>query len=296
MIAAQGLTLGAVGLQSAGKVLYGTFIPGVSAAVFILASFALTAAVFLLGARLRAPRTGRRAMVMMNVWTAVTFLGFFYALQHLPPATVGALDIGASLLAGVLLVRLRRGPGLCPRRALACAGIVGGCAILAAAEMQRAAPGGEVLLAGLALFACLMVGVASALVATLSKALATQGWRPGDILAHRFYLTIAAAVLWLAAGGQDATVTPGELSVMLAIGSVAVLLPMLLLQLAIQRADAVTVLICMAAQPMLSFALSMLSPAYDWSTLTLAGVLVVTAALLLDIRARRAAPGLPAAR
>jgi hypothetical protein len=48
-----------------------------------------------------------------------------------------------------------------------------------------------------------------------------------------------------------------------------------------------TLMICMALQPVLSFMLSMLSPAYDWQPVTLAGTLIVAGALLFDVFAGR---------
>jgi hypothetical protein len=42
-------------------------------------------------------------------------------------------------------------------------------------------------------------------------------------------------------------------------------------------------MVCVAAQPILTFIVSMPSPAYDWNTLTLIGVLIVTAFVGLDI-------------
>ena len=63
-----------------GKVLYGTFPSGILTAVFLLLSFYLTAGTFLTASGLQFP--GRRSdrIVPVNVWTAITFVGFFVAL------------------------------------------------------------------------------------------------------------------------------------------------------------------------------------------------------------------------
>jgi hypothetical protein len=46
-------------------------------------------------------------------------------------------------------------------------------------------------------------------------------------------------------------------------------------------------MICLAAQPILSFLISVPSPAYDWDTLTLIGVVIVTAFVGVDIATQR---------
>jgi hypothetical protein len=76
------------------------------------------------------------------------------------------------------------------------------------------------------------------------------------------------------------------------IGGVAVLVPPLLLQIALRRTDELSVMVCMAAQPILSFALSLPSPAYNWSTMTLCGVLIVSLFVGLNILAVRKVKGL----
>jgi hypothetical protein len=75
----------------------------------------------------------------------------------------------------------------------------------------------------------------------------------------------------------------GTFALMAIVGGIGILMPLLLLQIALRRLDELTVLICMAAQPILSFALSIPSPSYDWDTLTLLGVLGVTLFVVLDI-------------
>jgi drug/metabolite transporter (DMT)-like permease len=287
VIPGQGLTFLAVALQSVGKVLYGTFLTGVSTASFLVVSFCLTAGLFLIAARFRLPGRGVAHIVMVNVWTAITFICFFFALKYLAPASVGSIEVGAAVLVAVIATGLRaRAWPRWPRVAV-CAGIVTGCAVLAASELGGTLSNGDRLLALLALGASAMAGVASALMATTFRKLAEDGWNPASILAHRFYLTIVVALAWLLFVGHDVVPALETLPAVLAIGAIGVLLPLLLLQVALRRTDTLTVMICMAVQPVMSFAFSLLSPAYDWSGTALAGVLVVTTSLSLDIYARR---------
>ncbi len=69
----------------------------------------------------------------------------------------------------------------------------------------------------------------------------------------------------------------------LGVAGLAILIPLLLFQLAVRRTDGVTFMVCVAAQPVLSFLLSIPSPAYTWDLFTLAGVSAVTLFVGLDI-------------
>ncbi len=291
----QGLVVLSVGLQSFGKVLYGTFLTGISVPLFLLLSFCLSAGVFLAIARLRLPRDGRRDLLLVNLWTAVTFVSFFFALKHLPPAVLAAIEIGMSLIAAIAIVSVQQRAWPATTRVVVCAGIIAGCALLSFAEITAALSDPNPEMVVTAIVASAATGLASALCAIGSKKLAASGWSPSTVLAHRFYLTIAIAAVWLPFAETEIALPDAEkLALIGLVGFVAILTPMLLLQIAIQRSDALTVLICLAAQPILSFVLSIPSPAYDFDVMTLLGVGVVTAFVALDIVGQRRA--LPCAK
>ncbi len=280
----QGLTLLAIALQSVGKVLYGTFLAGISAPLFVLVSVLLTACVFLAGARFQLPQHGRGLLAMANVWTAIGFISVFFALKFLPPAMFAAIEIGVSLLTAIALTAIQSNAWPRLARLLACSGIIVGCALLSWAEVAFATGERANPLVWIAIAASVATGATSALSATTCKKLSVIGWSPAAMLAHRFYLTIALAAVWLAMDRQP-TIVPeaGDIALIAMVGTVAIVVPLLLFQIALRRTDELTLLICMALQPILSFAFSLPSPAYDWSTLTLLGVLTVSLFVGLDI-------------
>ena len=299
----QSLTLLAVVLQSLGAVLYGTFLAGISTPLFVLVSLGLTSVVFLAGVRFRLPREGRGLLVLANFWTAVGFIGFFFALKHLPPALFASIEIGVSLFTALALaaVQARAWPRLV--RMLACLGILAGCALLSWEQVATSfgEPSGTAPSAALvwvAIIAATATGITTALSATTCKQLAASGWSSGSVLAHRFYLTVAIAAVWLPLEAVAIVVPEGStLALMVMVAALGTLIPVLLLQVALRRTDEVTVLVCMAALPILSFLIALPSPAYEWSWITLAGVLAVTLIVGWDIWAerRRAAPAPDAA-
>ncbi|MDQ7975971.1 hypothetical protein QYH69_01760 [Paraburkholderia sp. SARCC-3016] len=299
MTSAHALSFLAVLLQSVGKVMYGTFLAAIAPAQFLLISFCVVAGVFLVVARGRLPAGSRAAIVSVNVWTAVAFICFFHALKHLSPAAVGAIEIGIAVLVAVVSAARQRRERPANRRPgatklVVCAGIVGGCALLVPVELERAAAASWHTV--FALIAAAIAGAASTLILGSFRKLAGSGWRPASILAHRFYLTIAVALLWLSfeggagSAGSLAFPAPADVLTIVAVAAIGVMLPLLLLQFAVRKTDGLTLMICMALQPVLSFMLSMLSPAYQWQPVTLAGTLIVAGALLFDVFAGRRKP------
>ncbi len=284
----QSLALFAIALQSIGKVLYGTFLIGISTPLFVLVSVCLTAAVFLTSVRFRLPKNARGLLAQANIWTAISFISLFFALKHLPPAMFASIEIGTSLLTVIALasVQSRAWPRMV--RVMACAGILAGCALLSWTEIAVSSAKPTTTLVWFAILASAATGITSALSAITSKKLAASGWTSASILAHRFYLTIAVAILWLPMQ-QQASAMPevSAFALMAMIGTIGILIPLLLLQIALRQTDALTVMICMAAQPILSFAFSIPSPAYDWNALTLFGVLLVTMFVAVDIHVQR---------
>lgn len=290
----QTLVLLSVALQSLGKVLYGTFLGPVPVPLFILASVGLTAVVFLALAGFRLPQAGRRHLLALNVWSVVSFVCFFFSLKHIAPAVVASVELCVSLIAALVLARIQDKAVPQMTRFIACSGIVAGCLLLCWAEIGAVPADAEAGWAALALVAAALTGVSATLSARQSKMLATAGWTPANVLAHRFHLTIAVAVGWLVLEQPDIALPgPATLPPILAVAAIGVLAPLFLLQIALRTSDALTVMICFAAQPLLSFLIAIPSPAYAWDMTTLCGVLIVTLFLGFDIVAQRSAAPAP---
>jgi len=284
-------------LQSSGKVLYGTLLTSVSTPLFVAIGITLTAAVFLTLVRLRLPTEGRFTLLLLNLWTAISFICFFFALKHLPPAIFASIEIGTGLLTAVSLAGLQERAWPRATRMLACLGIVLGCAVLSFAEIAATELHPAGVMVWTAIGASVVAGATSVLGLGASRRLAISGWTSRSTLAHRFYLTIAVALVWLALYAPASSAPDSaSLAWILIAAALVILVPLLLIQLAVRRIDEVTFMVCVAAQPILTFIVSMPSPAYDWNTLTLIGVLIVTAFVGLDILTQRRAhrPASPA--
>ncbi len=274
----------AVTLQSLGKVLYGTFLEDVAVPFFLFISFGLTALVFILRAGPIPPRTGRAILFGLNISTAVSFVCFFVALKHLSPAAVASLELGAALAVAIALARIRDGLALRRERVVCCAGMIGGCVLLCMAEMRVLSPEEGTAATILAFGAAGLAGVTSTLSARYAKELSLLEWTSADVLAHRFYATLVTAVIWMGLAELPLSLPePSEIPVILLVSVIGVLAPLLLMQIALGRTDALSVMICFAIQPLLSFLIAIPSPAYDWDAITLLGVVCVSLCLAFDV-------------
>ena len=184
-------------LQSSGKVLYGTLLTSVSTPLFVAIGITLTAGVFLTLVRLRLPTEGRFTLLLLNLWTAISYL---LLLRAEAPAAghirfdrdrYGAADRhrscrppGAHLAARDPYARLSRH--------------LLGCAVLAFAEIAATELHPAGVMVWTAIGASVVAGATSVLGLGASRRLAMSGWTSRSTLAHRFYLTIAVALVWLA--------------------------------------------------------------------------------------------------
>jgi drug/metabolite transporter (DMT)-like permease len=283
------LVVTALALQSAGKVLYGTFLAAQHAALFVFASLLLTVVVSLGVTGAARPRRGWSWVAPINALTAASFLCFYFALRHLQPAVVGAIEIGMTVMTGlaVQVVATRALPSA--RRSISVAGIMGGCALLAWTSIDGGVPAANPALAWLALGAASLSGMASALTVHVSRRLHDAGWSASSVLAHRFYLALLLAFGWTAADSGAAAWTgifwtdALTLAAMLALGAGSLLLPLLLLQRAIGRTDPAAILVCGALQPAFSYGLSLLSPRFAGDATVLGAVGVITLFVLADL-------------
>ncbi|MGI9488269.1 MAG: hypothetical protein ACR2RF_20800 [Geminicoccaceae bacterium] len=284
------MVVAAMAMQAIGKVAFGTWLFDLPSTSFVFLSFGLTAALFLLIFPIGRGEPALGLLALLNVFTAVTFLCFFFALKHVEPAIVGALEIGIGPIAALLLTAVHTGHRPDGRRIGIGLGVMVGCAALAHAALDGS---GLLVSRGqypmLGLIASVTAGVGATLITILSKSLANRGWSSGAILAHRFYLIVPLA-LGLAVFQTDGVIVPSTMTsfddgiMIVLVALIGVTLPLYLLQLGIKRCEPYTVMVCLAALPVMTFLLQGLSPAYAWSWPTLIGISIIALAVIIDSR------------
>lgn len=290
MTAISQLTIGrlvivlAVFLQAAGKVMYGTWLPNVPSPFFVFVSFALTAAFFLGISGRGIGDSAWRPLLLLNASTALTFLSFFFALKMIEPAIVGAVEIGVGPVLAVVVALFMTGEKPTVARVVVCCGVLAGCTVLAGAALQGTGFSSSGLEAWLGLAASTAAGTGAVLITVASKTLTNRNWTFGAILAHRFYLILPISlILSVRADLSGVEWGVGFLLTLGVVSLIGVLLPLYLLQVGIGRCDPYTVMVTMAALPVMTFIIEGLSPVYSWSWLTAGGVLIVTLSVFTDV-------------
>lgn len=279
----------AVLFQAVGKVAFGTWLADFPSALFVFISFTLAAVFFLAVSRQGIGELMWGTVLLLNASTALTFICFVYALKMIEPAIVGAVDIGVGPVLAVLITLGSTGEKPAPLRTVVCIGILLGCGVLAAAAVDGSGFATVGRGAWFGLIASVATGIGAVLITMTSKTLLNHGWKFSAVLAHRFYLLVPVS-LAMAAGFSDllSIEWTGSLIVaILAVAVVGVIAPLYLLLFGISRCDPYTVMVTMAALPVLTFGIEGFSSVYSWSWMTAAGLAIVTTFLLIDLFARK---------
>lgn len=278
----------AVILQAIGKIAFGTWLAEFPSPLFVFISFSLTAAFFLSFSRQGAGELAWAPLILLNASTALTFLCFFYALKLIEPAIVGAVEIGIGPVLAVVITLITTGVRPAAMRVLVCTGILAGCIVLAAAAQQGSGFSVQGQNAWYGLSASVAAGLGAVLITMASKALIGRGWKFGAVLAHRFYLILPISLIFALNSELAGIHWSGSLIfALILISLVGVLIPLYLLQIGIGRCDPYTVMVTMAALPVITFAIEGFSPVYTWSWLTAIGLFIVSVFLLLEVMGKR---------
>ncbi len=255
----------AITLQAVSNGLLSDRLTGSGSLLLSFTAFSTSALVFGVVARFRASGerqrlrgTRLRLMVLLNMATAVTFLGFYWSLSVIPAPLASAVETGIGPLA-LACFPIRRSLGA--RRpaevgvgllALLLALLVG-CRMDSTGQAHSPA----LLLGGIAVAA--VAGCSAAGIAVLSHRLGQLRVSPVQVTAHRFHLTYLFALATLALGGQPSGGWRG--STVAFIASVAVLgaaLPLFVLQIGMQRTAPVVVTLMASAVPGLTYLMASL--------------------------------------
>ncbi len=274
----------AVLLQSVGKVTYGIRLSDFPAPTFVFIGFALATLVFWSAPNRKIGVVNWLNILLLNVATACTFISIFIALKTIEPATVGAIEIGSgpvfAAFFGAILMAERIGGS----RVVVCAGILLGCCLLAYAAFGATGQAlqNKDILIGLLL--SLFAGAGAVVISITSKSLMAEGWNQAAILSHRSYVIIPVAFILWQMGDYDAISWSVSLAAEVTIiCSVSIVIPLYLLLVGLKYCDVYTVMVTMAVQPCITFALEFLSSGYNPTGLTAFGILIVTSFVLMDV-------------
>ena len=271
-------------MMAGGKVAYGTWLVEVPSPVYVLFCFCVIAALFL---PFHGRKTGtflRGPVLLLNAATALCFLFFFYALKLVEPAVAAAVQFGTGPIIAMLLAFVATGVKPEPVKLAVCAGLLAGCVVLAVSAVTGAGFAADGVQGWIGLGAILLSAVGSVLITIASKVLSRHGWSTGAVLGHRGYLIIPMALVLVSVeSGGSAPWSPQLVATLFGVGLIGTVIPMVLLQTGIEKSDPHTVLVMLAAMPILIFLIEGLSPQYVWSALTAAGLAIIAIFIAIDV-------------
>jgi hypothetical protein len=270
-------------------------------ATVAIVAFGLCSAAFLplalvrdragLAALLRRPR----ALLWINVTSALPWLAFFHALSMSEPALAQVIFFGVGPLSAAWVDRLvgRRVPEVPSpaerrlHRGLLAA-LVAAVAVMATglSALGPQPPGRVAAALALAVGGGILISINTVLCRTVNEA----GVSPAALLALRFPGAVLLGVALAAAGGNlGAAIAPAAMLDVASAAFLLVVLPIYVNQIGIALASPLTVRVVLAAGPALVFALQVLEGRLPSSPFTLAVCVLYGAVALVAAAARRRA-------
>ncbi|MGI5214376.1 EamA family transporter [Plantactinospora sp. CA-290183] len=252
----------AVVLQAGSSGFLSGRLDGTQSLLFSTVAFALATVVFTAVERVVRPglrgngltlRTHLKPMAYMNVLTAVTFIGFYLSLAYVPASLAISVETAIGPLVIALANRvIRRRPGPASDY------LVGSALIICSAGLALRLPSGSTddlstgaLVIGVGL--ALLAGVGAAGLALLSERLGQLNVAPVTVTANRFHLTYLAALVLLALEPPTLSDVRSQVPLLLVLAVVAVVVPLYLLQVGLQRADPLKAMTLVTTMPGMTY-------------------------------------------
>lgn len=258
---------------------------GVSFFAVLLIAFSLSLIVFLATALIRdragLVRLGRewRALIGMNVTTALAWSCYFFSLTHLQPSIVNTLHSGVGPLTVLALgsfgIHFAKPSRVKAVEYICYAGLAGSLVFLwwvvLAGHSGLPEQSIGVTLGALALL--IVSGSSITISLLLSKRLADRGIGADAITAGRYLLLIVVALIVTLAGGRPSGIASmHQFEVLVAAATLLMVLPLYALQVGIGRTAPLTAHVVRSLGPVFVFALELVDGRVAYAPLALLGV------------------------
>lgn len=216
-----------------------------------------------------------RDLLMLNLTTAAAWLCFFYGLQHLEPAVVATLYNGVGPLVIVALGSAGLAVGQAPagRMEWGCYGAIAlaltGLVAVVLAD-RSGLPGDQGSGQMLALAAVVLGGAMITISYLFARRLTDGGLGSDSVMAARFLLTLALALLLEGVLDPISTRPPAEALALLGLAAFAlIVVPSFLVQLGVSRSSPLAANVFRALGPVCVFAVQQLDGRLRFSGATL---------------------------
>lgn len=271
-------------ILSASKAVYlASMLQGKDPIVLLLLTFAITATFFnVLELRdvkaYKASITGSfRDIALLNVFSASSWISYFYAIKYLEPAVHASVANSTGPLITIVAVLLFNTSEKVTRaQVVAAIGILLSVLVLVYSTVTGRTAVGTIPTGNMVfgLVMALLCGVSIVCITFLSKRLNKAGWKSSRIMAARFIALLLSAWALLPAGGLAQVSSQTDAIAVVVIAVFGVIIPVYCSQLGMEKVrDPMTVSLMIALLPLCMFGLQMFDSRLKASYFSLAGIL-----------------------
>ena len=227
-------------------------------------------------------------LLKLNLASALTFMGFYFALKYIEPAIVSSLEMGIGPLF-VIVIALAQKQTVKPANWVIAVGTLTTTLLLVYAVLtgQSATAMQWNMNVALSVIASIACGLGAVLCSIYSKQLSNAGWTSSMILSKRFYGIILLS--FFSTHDLIYAYLMENILWILAVTFLGVLVPMYLLQKGIQYCETFLVMMSLCFIPVIVFFFQFFDPRLQWSSLTLLGVLLLFGLGLMSVYVERKA-------
>lgn len=288
-----GLVMTFVVMSSAKEVFVGNVVQHFNPFFLVASCFAIISAFFTV-VQLRSDRTLYRSLslrdvVLLNITTTTSWVGFFYALKYMEPAVVSAINTAIGPAATLAASRMLRPSSKVLRIEVLCSlGILVTLSLLVWLTLhgESAVGGGYSLQRLVGVGASITGGLSIVGNTILSKRLSEKGTPTTLVMAVRFYLLVGCALaLWLGTE-QDHKVHPKELWTIAGVAILGIMIPLFALQKGIEKSEPITVSLLISIAPLFTLIGQAFDKRLAFSVPSFLGILITVGFVAFSIVAR----------
>jgi len=271
-------------MANANAVLSGRLLQSLHPFTFLFWAFSITSITFLLRLKFyessgftKVRPTDLWALLVLNVASTLSWIGYFVALRYLEPAVVTATVCGFGPISIILLEKIVRKQDLPSHCYVAAIGAFTGTAILIWASASGLSgiriEDSKGVLVGL--LAALVGGASQSMTVISIKQLGDRGWNAERIMAHRFHLLIITAAILAFTGPGIFQISIVQVKYLSMAAVFGVMIPILLLQRGIIILEPFIVSVLLSIGPVITYILQGFDARISWSIPSAVGCCVV---------------------
>lgn len=212
-----------------------------------------------------------KPLIKLNIASAITFMGFYFALKYVEPAIVSSLEMGVAPLFIVLLMLVKR-QVVAVRKWIISIGTLAACGILiwAVISGESGVTAGLSVEMVLGIAASILCGIGAVYCSEYSKELSERGWSSSMILSKRYIAIIV--VSFIVTYDLIIPYFMDNITWILLVTIGGVLVPNYLLQKGIQYTNTFLVMMSLSFIPVFTFIFQLFDSRLQFSSVTAIGV------------------------